>query len=116
VGAGSEQLGNNWENPRPEISLTHPVKDWVMNRGTGLLRAKQAVVRASYVVKARQELRIYWNNSAGSMKHCFQNESFDRRPACHCAKLEIVAETCPPSAESKTITTPAGGCSAEDSS
>ena len=42
------------------------------------------------------------------MEHCFQNDSSESFPEVHCAKLDIVAEIWPPSAESKTMTTPSG--------
>src|SRR5712692_2967980 len=54
------------------------------------------------------------NNSGGSTEHCFQNESSERLPDCHCFKFSRVAAICPPSAESKTITTPATAGSCEE--
>src|ERR1700682_2732225 len=52
------------------------------------------------------------NNSGGSTEQSCQKEVSERLPACHCFKFSNVVAICPPSAESKTITTPetAGLC------
>src|ERR1700733_2986748 len=50
-----------------------------------------------------------WNDSAGSSEHSFQKSSSLIYPALSFLRLMNVAEIWPPSAESKTTTTPATG-------
>ena len=45
--------------------------------------------------------------SGGSREQDCHSAASEIFPCCHCAKDASVAETCPPSAESKTTTTPA---------
>src|SRR5467141_283178 len=65
------------------------------------------------IMRLEKRTRSYRSNiSGGSTEQSFQNEASARLPDCHCFKFSRVAAICPPSAESKTITTPptAGSC------